>query len=237
MRLFKGSSGRKNAARPPKPEPEASIGSELADNDQFEIFVMKKIADARDLASVKKKNKGSMMTYLSNDNDDSTVSSITTGDHHRGGFYRFNKPYNNSDASALTSWCCCGSDTSLATKRTFRTGTDNTLLAQNSTFGTLQQSDSRSQYRSSVANGKCCGPDYLTASPSKRPKLLGRRGWGRRSKTTSVMSASLFDTLSDDDLDEELNRTGHEVNNKRGNRKRPMPLRRVLTWKRKPLVV
>jgi hypothetical protein len=149
------------------------------------------------------------------------VSSITTGENRV--FYRFTKRYDHNEATSLTTWCCCGSDMS-STQRTHPSSTDNTLLAQNSTFGTLPaQGSLRSIYRS---NSKCCGPEQSTvAQSSRRPKLFGRRGWGRGSKATTKMNASLFDNLSDDELDEDMNRTSK--------RRRTMPLRRALAWKRK----
>lgn len=176
------------------------------------------------------------MEYFNSGNDDSTISSITTVEHR--GFPRFaSRSYNHPGAAtslmvALCSGCCCGSDTPVA----YPMSTDNTLIARNSTFGTLSASNSFQSVNHSrslvVRNGKCFGQEYLSAQSIRRPKLLGRRGWSRWQKPpTEKMSPSLFDNLSEDELDEEMNRTGCDVGAKK--QKRGLPLRGVLTWKRK----
>jgi hypothetical protein len=277
MRLFKSSSGRQRTHAkslvPSSPPPHliesmSSIGSELADSDQFEIVVRKKpVAKDATVTSSKVKHSTTLFSYFSKDNDDSTVSSITEGDHRLMGggqvFYRFHKTYYDNTAvaaSSLSSWCCCShgsSDTTAGlTQRTYRTGTDNTLLARDSVYGHLQPADSRSHnYRhnncGAMVGDKCCGPDYSVPSirrsnslhhSNRRPLLLCRRGgggaWGKRvgSRVTSEMSASLFDNLSEDEPDDDgHNHRSLEATESRisKSRKKSKPARRGLSWKRK----
>lgn len=155
-----------------------------------------------------------------------------------------------------------------ATRRTHPSSTDNTLI-QHSAYGTLQPNDSRSQmYRSMSGGGgsRCCGPDG-SVSPIKRQRsfLFSNYYWGRNNnnnqnhrnhnnnhrflntnssmKNTPNMSASLFDDLSEDELDIHVKRsTSFSVGRRAGKKyyvpptstdTKPVSLRRVMTWKRK----
>lgn len=286
MRIFKSYSGRRNASSKSKHqqnqlaqneiEPIDSIGSELAASDQFDIVVLKKYLSSSAAAEKNntngplkhgrqtKNSGGTIMSYFSSDNDDSTVSSITEGDNNRGttsAFYRFNSPRYDSSAAAssLSSWCCCSGNSDNMTQPTFRSGTDNTLLARDSVMygGALQPTDSRSLLPRSrslgTQNKGFSGDNPASVAPNntnnKRPKLLSLRGgvWGRKaSRVNSEMSASLFDNLSEDDLEEEMNRPANDENNYHNNnklltqtnsnillRKGSKPMRRAINWKRK----
>jgi hypothetical protein len=245
MRIFKvGSKTRKirkqnSLTSRQQIEPIPSIGSELAASDQFEILVSKKTSAITLNNEHRRKNKGSILGYFGSDNDDSTVSSITTVEY--GGFFYSRKPYYynpSSAAKSLSSLCCCGEsdNTTTGTHRTNPSSTDNTLI-QNSAYGTIQPTDSRSQYRS-MSGSRCCGPDY-SVSPTGRRSFLFSGYWGRsrignNNKQVPNMSASLFDNLSDDEMDIDMKRSG-SFSGSRQNHHKPVSLRRVLTWKRRAL--
>ena len=122
-------------------------------------------------------------------------------------------------------------------------------------------------YRSMSGGGsRCCGPDG-SVSPIKRQRsfLFSNYYWGRNNnnnqnhrnhnnnhrflntnssmKNTPNMSASLFDDLSEDELDIHVKRsTSFSVGRRAGKKyyvpptstdTKPVSLRRVMTWKRK----
>jgi hypothetical protein len=241
-----------------------SIGSDLAASDQFEILVAKKETNVT--GELRKKSKGSFLSYFGSDNDDSTVSSITTLEY--GGFFQSKKSYNirsatNAAAESISSWCCCGDSdntTAGATRRTHLSSTENTLI-QNSAYGTIQPTDSRSHQYRSISGSRCCGPDY-SISPNQRQKSFSLSNFfGGRSRTSAHnindgynmnrnrslknspnTSASLFDDLSEDELDLQVNRsTSFSVRRGKKNAtsqsdNKPVSLRRVMTWKRKLVV-
>ena len=257
------------ASRQPAIENIPSIGSELAASDQFEIVVARRENDVNGEKHRRKPHNksGGFLSYFSSDNDDSTVSSITTVEY--GGFFHSKRPYyihnaTNAAAASISSWCCCGDSdnntTGGATRRTHPSSTDNTLI-QHSAYGALQPNDSRSQYRS-MNGSRCCGPDG-SVSPIKRQRSFlfsNYYSWGRNSRnhsnshyintncsmknTVPNMSASLFDDLSEDELDINAKRsTSFSVGRHRNNRKnsqdplsnKPVSLRHVMTWKRRVL--
>jgi hypothetical protein len=258
MRLFRQVRGSKRRQRRKQPSSrstvgvdpgEASIGSELAASDQFEILVANKAAGSISNHENKRKNKSGFLGYFSSDNDDSTVSSITTGDY--GGFFHGKKSYyNTSAAQSLSSFCCCGESDNTATagtNRTFPSSTDNTLI-QSSTYGTLQPTDSRSQHYRSQNGSRCCGPQDYSVNPngSRRPFLFSSY-WGRsrnhnkrlpKSSPPNNMTASLFDNLSEDDVDIDIQRSysfggGSRRVGPGKNSDKSVSIRRVLTWKRR----
>jgi hypothetical protein len=259
MRIFRvGSKSRKLrkqnsfASRQQLVEPIPSIGSELAASDQFEILVSAK--DSGLNSEHRRKNKSSsFLSYFSSENDDSTVSSLTTGEY---GFFHNKKPYYynaTNAADSISSWCCCvdsDNTTAGATRRTHPSSTDNTLI-QNSAYGTLQPNDSRSQQYRSMNGSRCCGPE--TISPRHRSFLFSNY-WGRHRnannnhsiqnanasiKNVPNMSASLFDNLSEDELDIKINRSNSFSVGRRGGirnqNSNPVSLRRAITWKRRIL--
>lgn len=265
MRIFRvGSKNRKLrkqnsfASKQQPIESIPSIGSELAASDQFEIVVARRDNDVP--GDHRRKTKGGFFSYFSSDNDDSTVSSITTVEY--GGFFHSKRPYSihnatNAAAASISSWCCCGdSDNTTtgggATRRTHPSSTDNTLI-QHSAYGTLQPNDSRSQMYRSMSGSRCCGPD-ASVSPMKRQRsfLFSNYYWGRSNRNSKYvtanssiknipnMSASLFDDLSEDELDIHAKRSTSFSVGRRGGKKyapdpshKPVSLRRVMTWKRK----
>lgn len=270
MRIFRvGSKNRKLrkqnsfASKQQPIETIPSIGSELAASDQFEIVVARRENDVN--GEHRRKPKSGFLSYFSSDNDDSTVSSITTVEY--GGFFHNKRPYyihnaTNAAAASISSWCCCGdSDTNTttggATRRTHPSSTDNTLI-QHSAYGTLQPNDSRSQMYRSMNGSRCCGPDG-SVSPIKRQRsfLFSNYYWGRTSrnninsshyintnssmKNVPNMSASLFDDLSEDELDINMKRSTSFSVGRRSKKYpqdpsgKPVSLRRVMTWKRKVL--
>jgi hypothetical protein len=260
MRLFRqlGGSNRRNRRKQATllqtggvDPAEASIGSELAASDQFEILVANKAAGSISNHEHRRKKQNSFLSYFSSENDDSTVSSITTGDY--GGFFQGKKSYYNpsSAAQSLSSLCCCGESNNTAaagTNRTFPSSTDNTLI-QSSTYGTVQPTDSRSQqYYRSQNGSRCCGPQDYSVNPngSRRPFFFSSY-WGRSrnhnkrlpsSTPPKNMSASLFDNLSEDEVDIDIQRSySFGGGSRRGgtgkNSCKPVSLRRVLTWKRR----
>ena len=240
---------KKRSQTPTRPSVDAggaSIGSELAASDQFEILVANKAAGSASNNDHRRKNKNSLFSYFSSDNDDSTVSSITTGDY--GGFFQGKKGYYNPSTAAqsLSTFCCCGESDNTAvagTNRTHPSSTDNTLI-QSSTYGTVQPTDSRSQQYHRSMNGSRCGPQDYSVNPSRRLFLFSSY-WGRSRKQTqripsppapNNMSASLFDNLSEDDMDIDIQRSysfGGSRRDGAGRASKSVSLRRVLTWKRR----
>jgi hypothetical protein len=217
----------------------ASIGSELAASDQFEILVARRPTGSIVNQEHRRKNKNGFLSYFSSENDDSTVSSITTGEY--GGFFQGKK------AQSLSSLCCCGESDSTAaagTNRTYPSSTDNTLI-QSSAYGTFQPTDSRSQQNHRSINlSRCLGPQDYSVSASRRPFLFSSY-WGRgrnhnkrfSPQPPNNMSASLFDNLSEDDVDIDIQRSYSFGGSRRGGAGRisckPVSLRRVLTWNRR----
>jgi hypothetical protein len=223
MRLWKSASRRqqKKHAGQIKQKPEdVSIGSELSSRDQFEIVVPKKL-DGQNGA--KKKTNASFINMFGNDADSSTVSSITAHDHKA--LYRFTRGYRkDADAMSLgTSWCCCCTDTTTSTS-----DATNTLLAQHS-FG-HSISHPQPQYQQGT---NLCGPDFEPVPPSRRPKLLARKN---RRTSTKTGASSLFDTLTDDELDERTARSRRRFRRQQSKLSKAPSFRHALTWKRKAVL-
>jgi hypothetical protein len=266
-----------------------SIGSELAASDQFEIVVSSRRDTDRPGSSEQRRGKikNGFFAFFTSDQDDSTVSSITTVEY-GGGFFHGKRTYSihkvtHAAAASISSWCCCGDESDptstkknhhhgttnsssvAATRQTLPSSTTDNTLIQHSMYGsgmTIQPTDSRSQmmmYRSMSGS----------VSPIKRQRsFVLFPQWGRNSNnnkgdgnkymihtnnsmknTTPNMSASLFDDLSEDELDLLVKRSNSFSVGRRGKKSMSDPslpspllnqqqqqqvsLRRVMTWKRK----
>jgi len=252
MKLFRGSSSKtKHVVVPVKPVEDPSIGSSLSSSDQFDIMVSRPgSADRTSPRKTKSKsnrnNGGSILSYFSNeeDGDDSTVSSITV-DNYKRSFSIFNKSKRDVTVeNAHTSWCCCSTDTTLPSSSDVHHSTDNTLLATHRSIRSMeaysqtgsQYTGGRHMYHGKSCLGPTCGPEWggtpVKVSKSNRRPRLFRRGGGRSTANNnkdqaSLMSTSLFDTLSNDWDDEEGTSKRKGVV-----RRRSSQLRRTLTWKR-----
>ena len=193
MKIFRGRKGSGRHGRKTRQARAESIGSELSPSDQFEILVFNKPSFSLPGDHTKRRSKNSIMSYFSGDYDESTVSSITVEDY--GGFY-FSKHYDRSDAS-MSSWCCC-SDTSY----THPNSLDNTTMT--SGYGNSYGYNSVRDYSMYQPGIRTVDFDDRLA-PSRRPKLRGMksrsRSRGRRQRSASG-DKSLFDTLSEDELEE-----------------------------------
>jgi len=246
MKLFRGKSAKHQQPNEPVEQAEESIGSELSTRDQFDIIVRKSSNNATANRTLSKRDQPkngnrSLLSYFSNDagSDNSTVSSITLDDRHRRSFNFFHSSRQSVD-SGRTSWCCCADNTEptefaltdantlMLSTRSYRSGMGEPYTQERYRAIQEQQMHQRQKWYNGCAPE--CVPEAVgTKSKMRRPRLF--RGGKSMSKTSgSIMSSSLFDTLSEDWDDEEGGRTRKSVM-----RRGSMKLRRTLTFnKRKP---
>jgi len=238
-----------------QPEEEFSIGSELSSRDQFDIIVRKQqnaVTASRTLSRNHQNHKsrgggGGLLSYFSNDDgDDSTVSSITVDGKKRFALFPNSNNRGYTNESANSSWCCCSDNTYpteyIADTNTLMHSARSTRSVRSSHMGdpytqaryrAIQQQQQLLQQskQSWLANASCapeCGPPPMPVKVTKpkRPRLFRRSGTAVRSSTKSLMSSSLFDTLSEDWDEEDGGKRVGSV------RRKSLQFRKSLTWKR-----
>ena len=170
-RIFNGRTRSKSLGKPRKAASVQSIGSDLSEQDQFDILVFKSANKSTD-----DRRSRTIFSYFTADIDASTVSSLTTDEYHYSyDNSAFPAPAAAATASA-TSWCCC-SDT-----------TQPTTTATVADYNTLVYHDGDDMDRDNMAGD--------TVAPPRRPRIKFGSYWRRKK---SEMSPSLFDALQEED--------------------------------------
>lgn len=179
-----------------------SIGSELSEQDQFDIIVSKQVHRP---GSVDRRSRSSIWNYFNSEIDATTVSTLTVDEYqqHYTSAYAGDSQGATS-ASASTSWCCC-SDTTQPTTTTSTAAAD---------YNTLVYYDGDELDRMDALNGD-------TVAPPRRPRIKFG-GWRRGTRKTSEMSPSLFDALQEEDPYNEEEQRQEEQSRRRRRRSRSM---------------
>ena len=228
MKLFKTGSGKTRPQPEPAQQPaDASIGSALSSRDQFDVIVLRQSNDVTASRTLSRNHQqklrsGGLLGYFGHDDlDHSTVSSITVEENKKFGLFHSPKNRGFSNASAHSSWCCCSDNTA----PTEHTADNNTLMQSGRSVRsahaadpytqaryraiTLQQQESQA-HQSWLAAASCApvcglGTEPTRATKPRRPRLFRRQPTTIPSNKSSrsLMSSSLFDTLSEDWDDED----------------------------------
>ena len=253
MKLFKTGSGRSSRPVPePAQQPEdSSIGSELSSRDQFDIIVRRQlnaVTANRTLSrnDPQKPRPAGLFGYLNNDDiDNSTVSSITVEEPKKFGIFHNPKNRGFVDDSANSSWCCCSdntatteytadSNTLMQSARSVRSGRAGGDPYTQARYRAITQQQQQLQARQSWLATAACAPvcgvgtEPIRVTKPRRPRLFRRQPSiiASNKSSRSLMTSSLFDTLTEDWDDEDGGRRMGSV------RRKSQQLRKSITSKR-----
>lgn len=251
MKLFKTGSGRSRPVPEPAQQPDdSSIGSELSSRDQFDIVVRRQlnaVTANRTLSrnDPQKPRQSGFFGYLNNDDiDNSTVSSITVDEAKKFGLFHNPRNRGFAEDSSNSSWCCCSDNTapteytadsntlmqSARSARSVHVGDPYTQARYRAITQQQQQLQARESWLLTASCAPVCGagPEPIRVTKPRRPRLFRRQpsNVASNKSSRSLMSSSLFDTLTEDWDDEDGGRRLSSV------RRKSQQLRKSITMKR-----
>lgn len=189
MRIFRKQRRPKKAAD----KDDASIGSALSSQDQFDIVVFRKPGDLNSADDDKRTRSSSIMSYFTSDyGEESTVSSLTLEDYRsKSGFYgTINDP-----ASSTTSWCCC-SDTTLTQPSSVETNT--VVQTYEGDIGDFDTAAPGGRVPVSNTQRAILFANWRRSSSQRAADIINQQQHSLHHQ--SKMSPSLFDALQEEDV-------------------------------------